>query len=477
MSADARSGPVIVLELNELCPPIIDRMMAAGELPNFKRLHDRSDVWITHTDDPSLEPWVQWPTFHTGTPQAVHGAAELDEGHLIKTRRIWDELAGHGFSSLVFGSMNGNTAGSDSVFLVPDPWSAGVRPTDPDFEGFHRFISFHVAEHTNPAAKPNARATLGFASFMIRHGLSPATISDAIAQLGGEKTAGIDTKWRRALILDLLMWDVFAQTWKKRRPDFATFFANSTAFLQHRYWRHMAPEAYQVKPSEAEMAAYGHAIEDSYRHMDRLVGKAFALGGPQVRLVLATALSQEANLRYEHLGGKFVYRPPSFRAVWDWAGGPKPISFEPVMTHQAWATFETEADAIAGETALDALQSNGRTIMEWRRSGHRIFFWCGLISRVEDGFTLTHGKTGAQIPFHDLFMLVGQVNNSQHCRDGAFWVQRAEGGPVIHDGRLPLENAYPILRNLFIPESLPAHMAAAGLEASSASSRAGLPAR
>lgn len=289
MSVANLSGPVIVLELNELCPPIIKRMMAEGALPNFRRLHDQSDVWITHADDPSLEPWVQWPTFHTGQPQSVHGAGELDEGHLIKTRRIWDDLAGHGISSLVFGSMNGATTRPDKVYLVPDPWSAGVNPTDPEFDVFHRFISFHVAEHTNPAAKPDAKAALGFASFMIRRGLSPATVYDAIAQLGGEKTSGRDTKWRRALILDLLMWDVFARSWKKRRPAFATFFANSTAFLQHRYWRHMAPETYQVKPSEAEMAAYGHAIEDSYRHMDRLVGKAFALGGPGTRLVLATA--------------------------------------------------------------------------------------------------------------------------------------------------------------------------------------------
>jgi hypothetical protein len=67
-----------------------------------------------------------------------------------------------------------------------------VDPTDPEFDLFHRFISFHVAEHTNPAAKPDAKATLGFASFMIRRGLSPATVSDAIAQLGGEKTSKRD---------------------------------------------------------------------------------------------------------------------------------------------------------------------------------------------------------------------------------------------------------------------------------------------
>ena len=92
MFSNTKNGPVLVLELNELCPPIIDRMMDDGELPNFRKLHKSSDVYVAHTDDPTLEPWVQWPTFHTGQTEHVHGATELDEGHLIKTPRIWDAL-------------------------------------------------------------------------------------------------------------------------------------------------------------------------------------------------------------------------------------------------------------------------------------------------------------------------------------------------------------------------------------------------
>ena len=93
MTSDYKTGPILVLELNELCPPILNRMMDAGDLPNFRKLHDSADVYVTHTDDPTLEPWVQWPSFHTGQPESVHGAQELDEGHIIQTPRIWDRLA------------------------------------------------------------------------------------------------------------------------------------------------------------------------------------------------------------------------------------------------------------------------------------------------------------------------------------------------------------------------------------------------
>ena len=449
MTSDYKTGPILVLELNELCPPILNRMMDAGDLPNFRKLHDSADVYVTHTDDPTLEPWVQWPSFHTGQPESVHGAQELDEGHIIQTPRIWDRLAETGVDSIVFGSMNADSAHKDTVFLVPDPWSAGVRPSDPAYDAFHKFISFHVAEHTNPNARPTRADALNFVKFMLGHGLSLKTITTAMSQIAGEKTSPGDRKWRRALVLDWMLWDVFANTWSSRRPKFATFFANSTAFLQHRYWRHMEPDAYQVKPSDREMADFGDAVEDSYRHMDTIVGKAFDLVGPSGRIVLATALSQEANTRYEHIGGKFVYRPHSFKDLFAWAGGPQPTSFEPVMTHQAWASFASEDAAIEAEAALDALQSNGKTIMEWRRTGNRVMFWCGLISRTEPGFELTHAKTGKSIAFDDLFMLVGQVNNSQHCRDGAFWVQSRDGSSRVHADKLPLEHAYGIMMDMF----------------------------
>lgn len=448
MAQQNADTPVIVLELNELCPPILDRMMAEGRLPNFKSLHAKSDVYVTHTDDPSLEPWVQWPSFHTGQPESVHGAAELDQGHMIDQKRIWDVLADQGLSSVVFGSMNGDTKRRDKVFLVPDPWSAQVGATDPAFDVFHKFISFYVTEHTNPNAKPSKATAAAFLKFMLARGLSVPTMFQAAAQVASEKTSSFDRKWRRAMLLDLMMWDVFEHTYKKRRPDFATFFANSTAFLQHRYWRHMSPDEYKVVPSDEDMRAYGGAVEASYEHMDRLVGRAMKLGGPDTRLVLATALSQEANTSYEHIGGKFVYRPHDFAAVFEWLGGPQPKSFEPVMTHQAWASFETEAQAIEAEARLDAAQSNGNTIMEWRRTDNRLFFWCGLISQVAPGMELTHATSGERIAFDKLFMLVGQVNNSQHCRDGAFWAQRASGAGEVHGDKLPLEEAHDLLLEL-----------------------------
>jgi hypothetical protein len=334
-----------------------------------------------------------------------------------------------------------------------------VHPSDPAYEPFHRFIAFNVTEHTNARAKPDRKLVLDFVRFMVSRGLSIGTVMMAVRQLLEEKTSGRDLKWRRAMILDLLMWDIFENEYQRRKPDLATFFANSTAFLQHRYWRHMQPEAYQVKPSDAEMAAYGTAIEDSYRHMDRLLGRAMKLVGAGGRIVFVTALSQEANLRYEHIGGKFVYRPLSWADFNTFAGGPATATFEPVMTHQAWASFPTVAEAEAFEKALDGVQSNGKTVMEWRRSDTRVFFWCRFISKVDADMQLTSTITGRTADFTALFDSLGQVNNSQHNRNGCFWVERDDGMGVVHGAKLPLEQATLKVLELF-PDQVEARQAA-----------------
>lgn len=449
--------PVLMMELNELCPPILDRMMARGLLPNFKALHSKSDVHVTWTDDNDLEPWVQWVTLHTGKPQSVHGATQLDEGYRIDLPRVWDMLAERGLASLVFGSMNSKTR-SDKVFLLPDPWSTRVKPSDPRFNAFQDFVAFNVTEHTNERAKASRKQTLDFVRFMLGHGLSLDTAMQAVRQVAEERAGSGHLHWRRSLILDLMMWDVFEAEYRRRKPAFATFFANSTAFLQHRYWRHMEPDVYEVKPSAQDMENYGGAIEDSYRHMDRLLGRAMKLVGPGGRIVFATGLSQEANLRYEHQGGKFVYRPHDFDQFNAFIGGPTGATFEPVMTHQAWASCASRTDADRFEECLRGLTANGAPVMWWWREDEtRVFFWSKLTTRVEDEMPLT-SITGERQDFSALFAGMGQVNNSQHHRDGCFWVERGAGLGKIHNDKLPLEQATQVLLQLFpgnAPKSAP----------------------
>ena len=57
---------VLQVEFNELSPVLIDKMVEAGELENFRRFRDRSVVATTDADAEGdlLQPWVQWTTVH-----------------------------------------------------------------------------------------------------------------------------------------------------------------------------------------------------------------------------------------------------------------------------------------------------------------------------------------------------------------------------------------------------------------------------
>lgn len=418
----------LVLELNELCPPLLDRFIKEGHLPNFKKLKSEGRSFITHTEDESLEPWVQWVSFHTGLSQESHQITELDQGHKVAQPSLWDMLAEDGQTSLVFGAMNAGPASSEKVTIVPDPWSKNVPASNPEFETFHNFISKQVAEHSNPDDRITFSELSKFGVFCLKNGLSMGTVGKAISQIVSEKVSSKDLYWRRACLLDDLLWDVFETTAKRQNPQNAFFFGNSVAFLQHRYWRHMMPEVYQVKPSEAEMDSYGDAVLHGYKRFDRLIGKAFNMLGDDGAIVLVSALSQEQNLRYEHQGGKFVYRARNFDRLLELVDAPAGITVEPVMTHEAWATCQSEADANALIEQLGALrleQSNAPLIGFREASGNRVMFWCDLETKITDGATIHNTATNRTVAFENIFASVGQVNNSQHNRDGTFWIYQS----------------------------------------------------
>lgn len=440
---------MLILEFNELSPRLLARFMQAGFLPNFSRLYQRAEVHTTTTDDEHLEPWVQWITFHCGVGEKLHQVRELDQGHTAKYPAIWDVAAERGRSSVVFGAMNAAPARSDRVLLIPDPWSTRV-PVPPEFQPYQDFIRSQVLGHTGRAG--SRRELTAFLAFMASHGLSSETVGRLLRQLLSERTNRRDVRWRRAARLDDLQWDVFRHLWSTRQPNLAVFFSNSTAFLQHRYWRHMEPEAYEVKPKAESIAAYGTAIRFGYENMDRLVGEALAMAGEQAAVVLVTALSQQPNLRYEQIGGKFVYRPRDFRALLDLLEIPKDASVEPVMTHQAWLTCRDEAQARSSASALLELRIESEPIMSASVVANRVYFDCKLISRIAAGAAMNfRGKT---VTFDRYFAFLGEVVNARHHPDGAFWMLLPGGKHVVHPGKVPLAAVSRILLERLAPAPL-----------------------
>lgn len=442
---------ILLLEFNELSPILVDKFIAEGSLPNFERLREMSVKFRTETSDEELQPWVQWTTFHLGEPQAKHGIFSLDEGHLIDGVPLWDDLSSRGYGSLVFGAMNGSTSSAE-VELLPDAWASRVEPTSELFDRIHSFSSLAVQEHANPNAGPSKTRLANDLLFLARNGLRAKTSLRLVSQVVLEKVLRRDTGWKRACLFDQLLWDVFLKQWTSSEKPVGVFFANSTAFLQHRFWRFMDSSDFRIKPTERQDASYSDAIRHGYKSMDEMIGR--VLDDPQLAettIALATGLSQEANPSRMDSEPHEAYRPYDFAEILQWVGVTGVQSIEPLMTHLAWATFESEAAAKAAANQLRRATVESASAFDFEVHGERLKFWCSVLGLATEAPTLTNGL-GVEVNFLEHFSLIGtSMQDGSHHPDGIFWV--AQRSPGQHEPSqevisLPLEEAKGVLLDL-----------------------------
>jgi hypothetical protein len=453
----AMQKKIIQLEFNELCPALVDRFIAEGHLPNFVRLKNESYVFTTDAEEkaPNLEPWIQWVTVHTGLGFANHGVFDLGDGHKLKAPRIWDIVGQHGKKVWICGSMNASFQKPIQGFILPDPWSTGVHPyPDGFFDSFFNFIRANVQEHTRANVPVSKSDQLRFLTFMTTHGMKPETVSSIIKQLLGER--GGSNRWKRAVILDQLQWDVFSWFWQREEPTFATFFLNSTAHFQHIYWRNMDPSVFSVKPSQTEQQEFSNAVLFGYQKMDAIVGKCLKLMDSNTIVVLATALSQQPCLKYENSGGKEIYRPENPAELFEFAGFAGNPEFAPVMSEQFRLVFDSEAEASDAAKALLGLRMGNRQVMLGRPDGNEVLAGCTIFERLPSDSMVVNTK-GVARRFYELFYNCNLVKSGMHHPDGIFWISTTERASHIQKERIPLRSVAPTLLSL-LGYSVPAFM-------------------
>lgn len=456
-----RPARLIALELNELCPGLLARWMADGSLPNFKRLHDSSEVFTTRADvdEPALlEPWIQWYSVHTGLPYDQHRVFHLTEGKRGGHDDVYRILLAAGRRVASFASMNVAPFIGDGSLFVGDPWSEEGDASPVELNVYNRFVSHNVREYSNASDRMSAGDYARFLGFMASHGLSAATVSGIVSQLASEKLSKHELSWRRVAILDALQFDVFRSYYSKLRPDFASFFANSVAHLQHSYWRHMDPEPFTVRPDAEEMASYGDAIRTGYMAMDRLVGRFLKLAKAEgATLMFLTALSQQPFLRHEELGGQHFYRLHSvdtfLRRI-----GIAVSEVSPTMTHQYLAQFASPEAAQAGRERLAALRlEDGRQLFgfpEVDAEPGSLYFGCQISTRTAPETPVLDGGTAT--PFSELFYRIDAIKSGRHHPDGCLWIRT--GRHRVHEAKPSILDVLPTQLDLLgvpAPQGLP----------------------
>lgn len=439
---------VILLEFNELSPTLMTRFMEAGKLPNFHRMYREAYAYVTDAEEiaPNLEPWIQWITVHTGLSFGEHGVFDLGDGHKLGQPRLWDLASTAGRRVLVCGSMNIGYQQPINGVVLPDPWSVGVSPHPADLQPYYEFVRRNVQEYTRGEVPLSAADYARFLAFMVTHGLSARTVGEIARQLLAERRrAG---RWKRVPILDRLQWDVFRWYHAANRPHLATFFLNSTAHLQHAYWRNMDPEPFTIKPSAAEQAEYADAVLYGYQQMDRLVGDCLRLADAATTVVLCTALSQQPCLVYESEGGKTFYKPKDADPFFRFAGITHSYRYAPLMSEEFHVYAETEEAARDIVARLSALRVNGRPAMRARRSGVEVFGGCGVFESLAADTQLEVAGADRTARFFDLFYGVDTKKSGMHHPDGLLWIRTPSRRHLVRPDRVSLRVVAPTVLGL-----------------------------
>lgn len=449
-ATSAMRPKVLLLEFNEICPSLLDRWLRIGKLPNFRRFYEQSDVFVStadETDPVNLEPWIQWYSIHTGLPYADHRVFHLTDGPAAGHVDLWQLVQQTGRSAMNCSSMNAKGFAGERAFFLPDPWCVVEACCPPEIEVYSKVVATLVQEYSNARVPLRWRDYAAFLRFLSGHGLSSSSVLAVLEQLATEQLTSKDLTWRRVVLLDRLQYDLFAHYYRRLKPDFATFFSNSTAHLQHAYWRYMDPAPFSIKPSAEDGKLYGDAVLFGYEAMDRLIGRFLQLVDQDTVVILCSALSQQPFLRWEQKGGQHFYR---LHHVDDFLSilGVAPVKVEPVMTHQYLVRFADNEGLATARERLQALEMDGQPVCGISDApGHALKFGCQIATSLS-GEEEVNGIWGENqsVRFSELFYPIQAFKSGCHHPDGVLWVRT--GRHAVHPERISILDIAPTVCEL-----------------------------
>jgi hypothetical protein len=429
---------LILIEFNELCPSLLNQFMERCQIPNFRRFYDSSTVYTTDAAEKPehLEPWIQWPTVHSGMSFADHGVFHLGDGRRLKQKCLAELLSDAGIPVGVCGSMNLNYARLRG-YVLPDPWDKNGTAQPDWLQPFYRTVARQVQDSSRDEGLTR-KEMAAFGWFLIRHGLKVGTAAAVVRQLAAERRdPGI--RWRRACLLDRLQYDVFHYLNRRLDIRFATFFCNSTAHFQHYYWRNMEPEHFDVPPPESDHPSLKEAIPFGYRAMDRLLGR-FMADYPDAILILCTALSQQTWSDTT----KCTFRPRQFETFLEFARvRVDGTAVKPVMAEQFHVECFSSEQAELAESRFRDLFVEEVPLMTVRREGSTLFAGCRVTDTAVLDRPILRRSDGARRPFGELFNMVHSMRSGRHHPDGVLWIRN--GRHRLMENKIPLTAVAPAL--------------------------------
>jgi hypothetical protein len=354
---------LIFIELNEINFDYVRDYNAAGELPALGALLREHRLVETTSEKnyEELEPWIQWVTAHTGLTLSQHGIYRL--GDIIKSdpEQIWEYLEKQGKTVGAISPMNAKNRCKSPAFFMPDPWTAGEVIGSSLLKRLHRSISRVVND--------NAHGRIGAAdAFWLLTGLAryarPSNYAKYIHYVLGALRG---KSWTKALVLDLLITDIFHRLIRNQRPDFSSVFLNAGAHIQHHYMFNSSVYRGELRNPEWYVDNNEDPVLDCYRLYDRFIADTRRTF-PHARLMIATGLHQDP-----HAETTFYWRLKDHDVFLSRHGVPFSV-VEPRMSRDFVVNCDDPIQASAAEARLLSITSDdGEPLFEVDNRGSDLF--------------------------------------------------------------------------------------------------------
>lgn len=330
---------LVLVELNEINFDVARRYMERMGPSGFRSLLAGTSVHtIAESRYEEIEPWIQWPSVHTGKPLAEHGLFRLGDIVGAPVPQFFEQLEQRGLSIGCVSPMNAENRLRKPAYFIPDPWTA----TPSDGSWWSRHLTSAVSQVVNDNA--HQKISLRSATTLALGLLWFARPSNYDLYFGLVRSIR-GAPWRKALLLDLLLHDAHFRLFRRHSPDFSTIFLNAGAHIQHHYFfNSRAVGAESLKNPSWYAPANADPVGEMLTVYDRIVSDYLTL--PETESVVATGLSQ---VPYERV--KFYYRFKDHSGFLNLVGI-KHRDVLPRMTRDFLVEFETTQDAVAARAVL-----------------------------------------------------------------------------------------------------------------------------
>lgn len=337
---------LILVELNEINFDVIQYYIDNDiSLPAMEKIIE-SGLVITKAESEynNLEPWIQWVSVHTGKEYEEHKIFRLGDFVNSNEKQFFEQVEEAGFKVGAISPMNASNTLKNPSYFIPDPWTQ----TKSDKSFMSKIISGAISQsvNDNSQSKLTTKTILSLILtffIMVRPSKYLYIIGYALSAFG--------KPWRKALFLDMLLFEIHRKYYKNKKPNFSTIFFNAGAHIQHHYFFN-SPFVKSQKLKNPEWY-----VKDNFDPMlemlivyDRFIGELIKESNSEI--IIATGLSQKP---YSNL--KFYYRLKHHKNFLDNIGI-NYLDVIPRMTRDFLITFKTKEDAIIAEEKLSLVYVN-----------------------------------------------------------------------------------------------------------------------